>query len=532
MLTTAGMGELEVDFVVIGGGSAGCVAAGELAAGGHSVLLLESGDRAEDNPETLRADGYKEAFVNDRLMWERFTVPQPGCAGRRIYVGSGRGMGGSGAVNAMVYTRGAREDYDDWGDDWRWRDVVPHFEALERKLRINRRAPTAFTETCIAAAEDAGFRRKDDLNDGDLSGVLGYEWMSYDGEQRRSSYVAFIAESPRDNLRVLTGATVRRIVIEGRRATGVVFGERDRPERHVAVRREIVLCAGALESPKLLMLSGIGPGAELRRLGIDVALDAPSIGANLHDHPNVTLFFLGHRAVDCNHPQLYGFHRAKADASLAPGQSDSCYVFYPARSSFREGMLRLLPGIALPQRLYEVPALPRLMRRAIGAAFDVGAVQRFVARMYGIVVILGKPKSRGSVRLASADPAAPALVDPAYFDAPDDMDTMLHGVKLARSIAQQRALTGWGNRELLPGGFTTSESSVARFVRNNAMTTFHYAGTCGIGRAVSRQLALHGIDGLRVADASVTPFTPVSAMNAPSMMVGLRAAQFAQAAIR
>ncbi len=507
------------DYVVVGGGSAGCIAAAELADRGHAVLLLEHGDRAEDNPETLRADGYKDAFVNDRLMWERFTVKQPGLGGRRIYVGSGRGMGGSGSVNAMVYTRGAVEDFDAMGDGWRWRDVVAPFETMERKLGIQRRAPTAWTEACIAAAEEEGFRRKDDLNDGDLSGVLGYEWMSYRGEQRRSAYVAFIKEHARDALVVRTGAAARRVVFDGdKRARGVVYRDAG-GEQLATARREVILCAGALETPRLLMLSGIGPAHELRKHGIEVLLDQPGVGANLHDHPNVQLFYAGDRTVDCQYPQLYGFH------------GPCCYVFYPARSSFREGMLKLLPGIALPQRLYRVAPLVALMRKGIGAAFANRALQRFVARMYGIVVILGKPKSRGTLRLASADPDDAALVDPAYLSDPADLTAMLDGVALARRIAHARPLAGWGNRELIPG----HHANPARFIRRNAMTTYHYAGTCRFGgddAPLSPRLTLRGVTGVRVADASAIPFTPISAMNAPSMLVGYRVAQFIDDASR
>src|SRR6476659_1316813 len=205
------------DYVVVGGGSAGCVAAGQLAEDPSvSVLLLECGDRADDHPETLAADGYKKAFVNDRVMWERFSVPQDGCAGNRLFMGSGRGLGGSGSVNAMVYTRGARFDYEQWNvDGWRWDDLVPTFEKLEAKLGIDRQPPTQFTEACIAGAEASGFRHKADLNDGTLSGFLGYNAMNLDraNNKRRSSYVAFVRPlEGRANLRIETGALVRRVL--------------------------------------------------------------------------------------------------------------------------------------------------------------------------------------------------------------------------------------------------------------------------------------------------------------------------------
>lgn len=520
---------MEWDYVVVGGGSAGCVAAAELARDPDvTVALLECGDRAEDHPETLTADGYKQAFVNDALMHERFSEPQPGIGGRRIFLGSGRGMGGSGSINAMVYTRGAAEDFDAWGDGWRWRDVEPDFERVEEVLRVRSRAATAFTETCIAAAEEAGFRRSEDLNDGELGGVLGYETMSYEDDTRRSSYVAFIKDHPRDNLQVITGAQARQLLVGEGRFEGVVFERRG--ERQTArALREVILCAGALETPKLLMLSGIGPGAELRRHGISVRHELPEVGQHLQDHPNVTLFFLGDQTVDCRYPQLYGFGRVGQSPQLEAAQADSCFVFYPARSSFREGMMRMLPAMILPPKVHRAGTLPHLMRRGIAKAFEPLAVQRMVARLYGIVVILGKPLSRGTLTLASDDPAEPPRLDPAYLADPADMETMIAGVDKARAIAGATPLRGWGNREVIPGGLGQGRKGTERFIRNNVMTTYHYAGTCRMGSdegsVVDRRLRVRGLSGVRIADASIMPVTPVSALNAPSMMIGYRAAR-------
>jgi choline dehydrogenase len=520
------------DYIVVGGGSSGCVVAAELARDPDvHVLLLEAGDPADANPESLLTDGYKEAFINDRLMWDRFSTPQRGLGGRRIFLGSGRGMGGSGSINAMVYTRGAAADYEGWPEGWRWDDLHEDFRELEARLDVRRRSPTDFTEACIAAAEDAGFRRKEDLNDGDLSGVLGHEWMNFRGQQRRSSYVAFLRDEDRPNLTVRTNARTRRVLLDDRqRATGVEYACGDAIHR-VMARREVILCAGALETPKLLMLSGIGAESDLRPLGIDVRAHRPEVGANLHDHPNVSMFFLGQSDVDCYYPQLYGFHRARQASDLPSGQSDTCYVFYPARSSFREGMMRMVPTMVLPPALYTGTSLPQWIRAGIGKAFDTATVQRLVARLYGIVVILGKPKSRGQLRLGGADPQTPALIDPAYFAAPEDMETLVQGVGLARRIARARPLQAWGNRELVPGSWARGRRAVESFIRRNVMTTYHYAGTCRMGAddgaVVDPELRLRGVEGLRVADASVVPFTPVSAMNAPSMVVGLRAARLA-----
>jgi choline dehydrogenase len=519
------------DFIVVGGGSAGCIAAAELARDPRvSVLLLEAGDPPAKHPETLRADGYKDAFVNDAVIHERFSVPQPGCGGRRMFVGTGWGLGGSGQVNAMVYTRGAAEDYQAFPEGWRWSDVVPDFEAIERTLRPNRRAPTDFTERSIEAAVAAGFRRRDDLNDGDLSGVLGYEWMNYEGSLRRSSYVAFLQDAgPRPNLTVASGARAHRLAFgEGGRVTGVLY-EQDGQRRTAWAEREVVLALGALETPKFLLLSGLGPADVLRSAGVPVVREIDALGQNLHDHPNVPLFFLAKRPVDCHYVQLYGFHRANPALALPPGQSDSCYVFYPARSSLKQATKRVLPGLILPERLYG-PRSRALVRGALDLAFATGLADPVVDRVWGIVVILGRPQSRGTLTLRSRRPEDDARIDPGYFTAPEDMTTLLAGVRLARRVARGAPLEGIGNRELSPGRRSETDAAITRWIQANAMTTFHFAGACRMGTdagaVVDERLRLRGVPGVRIADASAIPFTPVYALNAPSMLVGYRAARY------
>ena len=519
------------DYVVVGGGSAGCIVAAELSDDPSvSVLLLEHGDSAEEHPETASADGYKDAFANDRLVFDRFSVHDPRWGGRRLFVGSGHGLGGSGSINAMVYTRGAVEDYDEWPTTWSWGEVQPDFEAIEARLRRSRREPTELTETLVAAAEAAGFSRSEDLDDGNLSGVLGYEHMSYEGDRRRSSYVAFLKPAlDRPNLTVRTRAAVHRLTLDEDGRVGGVRYAHEGSTREAEAAQEVVMCAGALETPRILMLSGIGPATALRRVGLPAVHDVPAIGQNLHDHPNVSVFFKGGREVDFFHPQLYGFHRANRESALPAGQSDTCYVFYPARSSLREAMMRVLPGIVLPETLYEL-GLPKVVRGGVDVAFRSDALRRLVNHIYGIVVILGKPKSRGSLTLASSRPDAPARIDPGYFADPEDMETMLRGVELARRIAQTEPLRAWGNTELFPGRLGASRDALEGWIRSNVMTTFHYAGTCAMGEgssaAVTPRLQVRGVRGLRVADASAIPVTPVSAMNAPSMLVGYRAARF------
>ena len=518
------------DYIIVGGGSSGCVLAAELSKDPNSrVLMIEGGPRAEAHPETLRADGYKDAFVNDSVMCERFSVPQEHAGKQRFFSGTGTVLGGSGSVNGMVYTRGAREDYAEWPTGWHWDDIQEDFGAIEATLRPHRREPTEWTEACIASAEELGFSRKEDLNDGGMSNVIGYEWMSYEGQDRRSSYVAFIKDAgERSNLTVLSEARAHRVLFEnGKRARWVEF-EHDGHLQRARAEGEIILCAGALETPKLLMLSGVGPGEHLREFGLAVHADRPSVGAGLHDHPNVPVFFKTQRDIDCQYPQLYSFFRTNDSTDLPQAQSDTCYVYWPAPSSLEQMMKRMLPPKLVPHSLYG-PRSRELVRTLVGGAFRFEVAQQFARRLFGIILILGKPKSRGNLRLKSPSVRAQALIDPAYYSHDEDMQTMIKGVRIARKIGQAEGLADWGATEMMPGRRTKTDEAIAKYVRSNSITTYHFAGTCSMGETdehvVDPELRVRGVEGLRVADASAIPSTPVSALNAPSMLIGYRAAK-------
>ncbi len=519
-------------YVVVGGGSAGCVVSARLAAKGYDVLLLEAGPGAEENPVVLDANGFTKAFSNDDLMYDRLSEKDRYCGNRRLYMGSGRGMGGSGSVNGMVYTRGDKSDYEQWPSGWQWQDVLPHFEAVEKQLGVRTRAATRFTSASIQASVQAGFQHKDGLNDGNLCGYIGHETMNYAGAMRRSSYASYIHDDKPDSLTVITGAAVKRILFEGNRAVKVEFQKQNRLYQ-VQVDHEVIMAAGALETPKLLMLSGVGPIEQLKKFNIRPVILAPEIGKNLQDHPNVCLFYRGKQNLDCYYPQLYGFDRVNQQLNLANGQPDTCYVFYSAPASIKQSMQRMLPALVLPQVLYRYHWLRKLLRHVVNGMFLIPGVKVFTSKLYGIVVILGKPVSRGEIHLASVDAAEPPLVYPGYFSNQQDLETLYQGVLRAKEIMQQNAMRLWGAVGLSAAARTNSEQSIKSWIKTATMTTFHYCGTCRMGaddRApVGIDLKLKGSSNVRVVDASVIPEIPVSALNAPTMMIAHRAADIIMA---
>lgn len=517
------------DYVVIGGGSAGCIAAARLAeAGIGRVLLVEAGDPAGMHPETLSADGFKHCFTNDRIMRHRMSTPQSRCGNRSVYLGSGWVLGGSGAVNGMVYTRGDARDFAAWPAGWQWQDLVPAFEAVEARLGIQSRPPTPFVEGFLQAASAEGFARKDGMNDGALSEVVGCNSMNARGDARRSAYRAWLHEAIPEALTIYTAAFVRRLLLDDNgRAYGVEV-DRDGGVQQVAIRLEVILCGGALESPKLLQLSGVGPRGLLESLHIPVRLDAPAVGAHLHDHPNVCLFFRGRTPVDFQYPQVYAFGRA--DGAAPDAAPDTCFVCYAAPASLKESMQRMLPILALPGRLYQLRWLRQLLCGMVAAAFALPPLRRFVSRLFGIVVILGKPASRGQLRIRSADPEVEAAIDPNYYGSHDDAATMAAGIARAQRIARQEPFAAQGVRLLSKAAASAKEGKRRRWMERATMTTFHYCGSCRMGAdddsPVDSALRVKGLANVRVGDASVMPEIPVSALNAPSMVIGYRVAEF------
>jgi choline dehydrogenase len=489
-----------MDVIVVGAGAAGAAAARRLHDAGASVLLLEAGgpDLAGAIHDPARA--HELWFAPED--WAYRTQPQAAAGGRRLHWPRGRVLGGSTSLNAMIYVRGAREDYDGWADagatGWSWAEVAPVFERIEAgPLHVERVVAVDPIHAAIVEAAVAwGLPLNDNYNDGALDGVSTMQLTIRDGRRcsTAAAYLSPVAGSER--LRVLTRARARRLLLEGARCTGVEYV---RDGRVVQARAgEVILAGGTLESPRVLMASGIGPGRDLAALGIDVVADLPGVGANLHDHLLAPVIFATERPVGAPSP------------GLGPAQT---HLWWRSR-----------PGLRVPDTQpihFMVPMYEPWMS---------GPPSGFTL-MGGMVA----PASRGTLRLSGPEPGDELLIDPMILTAPEDLDALSASVRQCREIGAQTALAGeWGARELYPGPGVTTEAQLRAYVRRTALTYHHQVGTCrmGIGETavVDPRLKVYGIDGLRVADASVMPVVPTGNTMAPSILIGERAAAFATAA--
>ncbi|WP_454762629.1 GMC family oxidoreductase [Cupriavidus campinensis] len=534
------------DYLVVGAGSAGCALAGRLAdSGGDSIGLLEAGQH--DHHVLVRTPAGCAAILPraGRRNYGYQTVPQTGLDGRRGYQPRGRGLGGSSSINAMIYTRGRPGDYDGWAaagcDGWAWDDVLPYFRRAECNARVaghdddplhggtgplhvsDLRSPNPFGQSFIDAARQAGFARNDDFNGESQEGVGWYQVTQHDGERWNAARAYLHGGNARDracnggrpHLHVLTGMQVLRILFEGRRAVGVLAW-RDGAEVVLRARREVIVSAGAFGSPQLLMASGIGPGAHLREHGVPVVHDLPGVGGNLQDHLDVIV----HKRVAA--PDLFGISLGGAWRLLAEIRRYRRDHTGMLTSNFAEagGFLRSRPGLDEPdlQLHFVVGMADDHMRRV-----NVG-------HGYSCHVCVLRPRSRGVVRLASADMRDAPEIDPRYLSDPRDMDDLVAGVRIVRRILAQPPLADFGGRELYSAGLRldgTDDAAVRAMIRRHADTIYHPVGTCRMGMdalaVVDPQLRVRGVEGLRVVDASIMPTLIGGNTNAPAIMIGERA---------
>lgn len=521
-----------VDYLIVGGGSAGCVLAARLSEDPQvQVALLEAGP--PDTSVLIHCPaGLALLAKNGQANWAFQTEPQPGLGGRRGYQPRGKVLGGSSSVNAMIYARGHAADYDAWAaagnPGWSWSEVLPYFRKAEHNERgadafhgtggplnvMDLRSPNRFGPVFVEAGKQAGFPENRDFNGASQEGVGLYQVTHKNGE-RYSAAKAYLAPNRgRPNLQVITGAHATRVLLEGQRAVGVAY-RHGGVDKQLRARREVLLSAGALLSPQLLMLSGIGPAAQLQAHGIPVRHELPGVGANLHDHVDVVMVVDAPKLTD-----LFGLSfRGALNAlkGIAEWRRERKGLL---TTNFAEagGFIRSAPEESIPDlQLHFV----------IGKLVDHGRKTVF-GHGYSCHVCLLRPRSRGSVTLHSADPLAPPRIDPNFLGDADDVRRLVRGFQVMRRILQQPALASVGGRELATSANARSEQQIEAFVRSHADTIYHPVGTCRMGSdamaVVDAQLRVHGIEGLRVVDASVMPSIVGGNTNAPVIMIGEKAA--------
>ncbi|MFN2562404.1 MAG: GMC family oxidoreductase [Jatrophihabitans sp.] len=523
------------DYVIVGAGSAGCIIARRLADTGASVILLEAGRR--DNTQLVRKPGmigpmHAVPQLKKTVSWDHYTVEQKHALGRRIPQTHGKVVGGSSSINGMVFVRGNRKNFDDWAAEgnpgWAFDDVLPSFKKFESfedggndfrggkgPIKVIRAkeltgASVAFMD---ALSETAEIKKNDDYNAAEQEGVSLFQQSNANG-LRYSAAVGYLDDRPA-NLVVVPKTHATRVVLEHGRATGVEILTKTGREI-VRANREVVLSAGVYGSPHLLMMSGVGPADHLRAFGLDVAADLP-VGENLHDHLFVPMTFAMPTAVRRPSPAYFG--RAFVRENFRTGST------WLARSVFEVvAFARTQPSAPIPDlQLHVLPwSYPSPNQDApIRHKPDP-------RRALTIMSTLIYPKSRGTFRLASADPTAAPMIDPNYLDEQADIDVLVDGMELIRETMASKSMLGGVEVEVSPGPQYATRADLAKEVLNRATTVYHPVGTCRMGvddrAVVDPQLRVLGVDGLRVADASIMPSIVGGNTNAASMMIGEHAA--------
>ncbi|GAA4560887.1 GMC family oxidoreductase [Planotetraspora kaengkrachanensis] len=520
------------DYVIVGAGSAGCVLARRLADTGARVILLEAG--GSDRSRLVRKPGLIAVFHNipelkKRLDWGYYSSPQAAALDRRIPQTRGRVLGGSGSINGMVFVRGHRRNYDDWAAEgcqgWSYADVLPSFKRMENwedggtdlrgsggPIQVTRAkditpAAQAFIE---ALADTAGVTKNDDYNGEYQEGASLFQQSAHRG-LRYSSSVGYLDGHGLPNLKIETGCLVTRVVLRDGRATGVDVITKE-GHRTIRATREVILAAGTFGSAQLLMLSGVGPAAHLREHGIEVVADLP-VGDNLHDHMFVPMTYLMKSARNSGTARYFAAGLIKE--TLRGGTTWVSRSVFEAvgfvRSSMASGDVPDIQIHALPWG-YPGPNQDAPIRHKVDPRPSLT-----------LLATLIYPKSRGTLRLSSADPTAAPVIDPAYLAEPDDRRLLLDGMDLVRDVMANKIISADVTGELAPGPAYPDRAALAAEVPNRATTVYHPVGTCRMGvderAVVDPELRVRGIEGLRVADASIMPSITGGNTNAPAMMI-------------
>lgn len=539
------MSQTEFDFIIVGAGSAGCVLANRLSADpANRVLLVEAGGK-DRNPLFRLPMLMGKLFQSGIYNWHYHTDAVPGLNNRKIYWPRGKVLGGSSTINGMIYVRGNRHDYDRWAqmgnEGWAYDDVLPAFRRSEGhvqrsdafhqpqgELTVTRaRGDNFLFDTFIEAGAEAGYGRNDDFNGADQEGFGKYDFNIRNGKRWSTSFAFLRPALSRPNLTVATHAHLLRVTLENGRAAGVEY-EQGGAVHKIRAAREVILSAGAVNSPQLLMLSGIGPADELAAAGIAPMHDLPGVGKNLQDHVDCVM------AWQCTQPvTLYKDLRAdKIMFSVAQGMltGEGIVTTFPYEAG---AFVRSQPELIAPDiQLHFMPALEATANLHLPNPFRRAAVED----NHGFTLRVGpvNPDSRGEITLRSADPKAPPRIQPNYLATQFDIDTMIRGIRLTRDVINQKSFDRYRGAEIAPGPARLSDAELTEWLRATAMTTFHPVGTCKMGSdalaVVDSRLRVHGIDGLRVADASIMPIISSGNTNAPAIMIGERCADFVLAA--
>jgi choline dehydrogenase len=521
----------QCDFLVIGAGSAGCVLANRLSANGkYRVMLLEAGGR-DDNPWIHIPLGYGKTLFNTRVNWMFETEPEPALAHRRIKQPRGKVLGGSSSINGLLYVRGQREDYEHWRDlgnsGWGYDDVLRYFKKAEDQQRgasawhgtggplavsdLSEKHPLA--NGLVAAGMNNGLPFNEDFN-GERQEGVGFFQATVRGGLRCSTARAYLKPARRrSNLRVITDAMATRILFDGLRAIGCRY-RIGNEERVAFVAREVILAAGALQSPQLLQLSGVGPAELSARHGIPIIKDVKGVGANLQDHLQGRLIYECNDRITLNDDMQSWPRMLRAGLRFAWSRKGPLSWW----AGLAGGFARTRSDLARPD--VEFQLLP----------FSSDRLSPTLHRFSGFTILVYKlrPESRGTVRIRSADPLAPPAIQPNYLADPGDVRTLVDGIKLLRRIAADPAMAALIKTEYSPGAACTNDSDITEFIRRNGISVYHPVGTCRMGRdseaVVDDELRVQGVSGLRVVDASMMPNLVSGNTNAATIMIGEKGA--------
>lgn len=524
------MGE-EFDFVVVGAGSAGCAMAARLSEdAGTRVALLEAGGSDKAVLINMPA-GIGQLISPDTpsaFNWGYWTTPQKHMDGRRLWWPRGRALGGSSSINGMVYIRGHASDYDRWAQigctGWSYADVLPWFRSSEDSARgedqfhgvggplrtQKRMMPHVLNSVFLKACGEAGIPATDDFNGAQQEGAGVYDSTTHGG-QRWSAARAYLTDAVRrrPNLTVITEAQARRVLFEGRRAVGVEISRKGAVETVRA--RRVVLCGGAVNSPQLLMLSGVGPGEHLQAMGIPVVADRKDVGGNMQDHLDVMVQWKCSQPVTMNSNARFLNKMRTGLTWLLRKDGQGSYI--PTATG---AFVSTREGLAAPDiQLHFLP-----VKAAAHGAGGIGAEHG-----YSVHVCQLRPESRGTIRLESPDPMAHPAIDPNYLSAPEDMDVLSKGIEIARGIGRQPAFAAYNAGETWPGDGCPDLPAA---IRQWGETIYHPVGTCRMGpdadAVVDPALRVKGVEGLMVVDASIMPFLVSGNTNAPTIMIAEKTA--------